>query len=147
MCTEHKGGIIGRFTGINGLPQTRVCWSFDMAEEPCCNNTLAISTTPPGDSAAGTSQWRIQGGGAQGAWAPPFSQQTRSRIVRAWLHGILCAPARARVSAFYIAGSCTQAMMKRDIRTLTSVLSRADGTGPDGPAKAEPLFSDQVINI
>ena len=66
------------------------------------------------------SQWRIQGG-AQGAWAPPFSQQTRSRMVTAWLHAMLCVLARARVSAFYNAGSCTRAMKKRDIRTLTSV--------------------------
>ena len=36
------------------------------------------------------------GGGGQGAWAPPFSQRTRSRMVRAWLHAMLCALARAR---------------------------------------------------
>ena len=40
-------------------------------------------------------QWRIQGGGGQGAWAPPFSSPTRLRVVRAWLHAVLCALARA----------------------------------------------------
>ena len=70
-------------------------------------------------------QWRIRGGrGEQGAWAPPFSQRTRSHMVRAWLHAMLCALARARVSAFYNAGSCTRAMKKRDIRALTSLVPR-----------------------
>ena len=55
--TEHKGGIIGRFTGINGsaTPSTRV--HFDMEEQPCCSKTLALlsGSTTPGDSATGTS--------------------------------------------------------------------------------------------
>ena len=68
-----------------------------------------------------SSQWRIQGGGGPGGLGPPFSQRTRSRVARAWLHAILCALARARVSAFYNGGSCTRAMKKRDIRNLTSV--------------------------
>ena len=42
-------------------------------------------------------QWRIQGGGGPGGLAPPppFSQRTRSRMVRAWLNAILLALARA----------------------------------------------------
>ena len=64
--------------------------------------------------AAGFSGYSLQ-------WRIPFSQRTRSRVVRVWLHAISCALARARVSAFYNGGSCTRAMKKRDIRTLTSV--------------------------
>ena len=63
----------------------------------------------------------FRGGGARGPGPPPFSQRTCSRGVRAWFLAILCALARARVSAFYNGGSCTRAMKKRDIRTLTSV--------------------------
>ena len=38
------------------------------------------------------------------------------------VHGhILCALACSRVNAFYNAGSCTQAMKKRDIRTFFTV--------------------------
>ena len=53
--TEHKGGIIGRFTGIKGLPQIRVMSTWQRSNTAAATLAILSSSTTPGDSAAGTS--------------------------------------------------------------------------------------------